>query len=442
LKDVQSFLGFINFYRRFINKYSEIVVPLTRLTRKNTPWLWSEDCQQAFDTLKSTFTSAPVLTHWDPNAPIFIESDASDYTLAAILSTQVGTEIHPIAFHSQTFSAAELNYDVHDKELLAIYEAFCKWRHYLEGTSIPVEVLTDHKNLTYFQESKLLSRRQARWSEFLSYFNMVIKFWPGHLGTKPDALTRRWDLYPKDGNSSFPEVNPQNYRPLFLVKQLLPFARATYLSTTPPRSTQTLNLKLLYQDIREAILATPELTSQMETTTPQPDARWSVNANGLLCWEGHIFVPEGQELCLRVLHTKHDHMLAGHFSQSKTLSLIRKDFFWPKLWEFVVDYVRSCNICTRNKTKQHRPYGFLKQLPISLQPWDSISMDFIKQLPPSENFTEILVVIDWLTKQAVFILTHRSIDVPGVADLFVRHIFSKHGVPSHVTSNRGSDLDH
>jgi len=74
------------------------------------------------------------------------------------------------------FSAAELNYDVYDKELLAIYKVFCKWRHYLEGTSIPVEVLTDHKNITYFQELKLLSRCQARWSEFLSHFNMVIKF--------------------------------------------------------------------------------------------------------------------------------------------------------------------------------------------------------------------------------------------------------------------------
>jgi len=165
LKDVQSFLGFANFYRRFINNYSEIVVPLTRLTRKDTPWSWSEDCQWAFDTLKLAFTSAPVLAHWDPNAPLIVEMDASDYALAAILSTQVGTEIHPIAFHSRTFSAAELNYDMHDKELLAIYEAFGKWRHYLEGTSIPVEVLTDHKNLTYFQESKSLSRCQARWSE-------------------------------------------------------------------------------------------------------------------------------------------------------------------------------------------------------------------------------------------------------------------------------------
>ena len=104
------------------------------------------------------FISAPILTHWDSNTPIFIELDASDYALAAILFTKVGDKIHLIAFYFQTFSTAEMNYDVYDKELLAIYEAFCKWRHYLEGTSIPVEVLTDHKNLTYFQESKSLSR--------------------------------------------------------------------------------------------------------------------------------------------------------------------------------------------------------------------------------------------------------------------------------------------
>jgi len=100
LKDVQSFLGFTNFYRRFINNYSEIVVPLTRLTRKDTPWLWSEDCQQAFNTLKLAFMSVLILTHWDLNVPIFIESDVSDYALAAILFTKVGDKIHPIAFYS------------------------------------------------------------------------------------------------------------------------------------------------------------------------------------------------------------------------------------------------------------------------------------------------------------------------------------------------------
>jgi len=168
--------GVYKFLQKIYNNYSEIIVSLTRLTRKDTPWLWSEDCQQAFNTLKLAFTSALILTHWDPNAPIFIESDASNYALAAILSTKVNNEIHLIAFHFRMFSAAEMNYDIHNKELLAIYEAFCKWRHYLEGMSIPVEVLTDHKNLIYFQESKSLFRYQARWLEFLLYFNMIIKF--------------------------------------------------------------------------------------------------------------------------------------------------------------------------------------------------------------------------------------------------------------------------
>jgi len=100
---------------------------------------------------------APILTYWDSDAPIIVETDTSDYVIAAILFTHVGTEVQPIAFHSRTLDAAKLNYDIHNKELLAIYEAFRKWRHYLEGMSIPVDVVTDHKNLTYFGKSKLLS---------------------------------------------------------------------------------------------------------------------------------------------------------------------------------------------------------------------------------------------------------------------------------------------
>jgi len=100
---------------------------------------------------------APILVHWDPESPIVVETDASDYALAAILSTKVNGNVHPIVFHSRTFSATEVNYDIHDKELLAIFKAFRKWRHYLESTPAPVEVFTDHKNLIYFCESKALS---------------------------------------------------------------------------------------------------------------------------------------------------------------------------------------------------------------------------------------------------------------------------------------------
>jgi len=125
VKDIQSFLGFTNFYRRFIFNYSDIVIPLTRLTRKDTPWNFDENCRNAFNTLKKAFTSTSILTHWVPDAQLVVETDASDYALAAILSIVTkDNEVHPVAFHSRTFSAPELNYDVHDKELLAIFEAF------------------------------------------------------------------------------------------------------------------------------------------------------------------------------------------------------------------------------------------------------------------------------------------------------------------------------
>jgi len=163
IKDIQSFLGFANFYRRFIFNYSDIVIPLTRLTRKDTPWSFDENCRKAFNTLKQAFTSASILMHWVPDAQLIVETDASDYALAAILSIVTkDNEVHPVAFHSRTFSTPELNYNVHDKELLAIFEAFKIWRHYLEGSTSPIDVVTDHKNLEYFSTTKVLTRRQAR----------------------------------------------------------------------------------------------------------------------------------------------------------------------------------------------------------------------------------------------------------------------------------------
>jgi hypothetical protein len=159
VKDVQSFLGFANFYRRFISDYSKIVVPLTRMTRKGVPWSFTDAARDAFNTLKSAFTSAPILASWVPDKPLIVETDASDYALGAILSIVSDSgEVHPVAFHSRTFTSAEINYDTHDKELLAIYAAFKVWRHYLEGSGAPIDVVTDHKNLEYFSTTKILTR--------------------------------------------------------------------------------------------------------------------------------------------------------------------------------------------------------------------------------------------------------------------------------------------
>ena len=169
VKDIQFFLGFANFYHWFIFNYLDIVIPLTRLTRKNIPWKFDSSCQDAFNSLKKVFTSAPILTHWIPNAQLIMETDTSDYVLTAILSVvNKDNEVHPVAFHSRTFTAAELNYNTHNKKLLAIFEAFKIWQHYLEGPAYPINVVMDHKNLEYFSTTKVLTQRQAWWSKYLS----------------------------------------------------------------------------------------------------------------------------------------------------------------------------------------------------------------------------------------------------------------------------------
>ena len=180
VKDIQSFLDFANFYRQFIFNYSDIMVPLTQLTQKDAPWNFSEECCRSFNALKHAFTTMPILTHFIPDTPITVETDASDYAIASILSiTCADGELRPVAFYSWTLTAPELNYDTHNKELLAIFEAFRTWHHYLEGSATPVDVITDHKNLEYFSTSKVLTHQQAQWSEFLSSLILLSASIPG-----------------------------------------------------------------------------------------------------------------------------------------------------------------------------------------------------------------------------------------------------------------------
>ncbi|GJF00601.1 related to transposon-encoded proteins [Phanerochaete sordida] len=253
IKDVPSFLGFANFYRRFIPFYSNII--------------------EAFDSLKKAFISALTLTQWQSRASLIVETNASDYALAAILSMVTEDGVHPLAFHSRMFSALELNYDVHDKELLVIFEAFRIWRHYLEGSSSPVDVITDHKNLEYFSTTKLLTRRQARWSKFLNVFNMVICF---HLGRL-------------EGGNGYASVNSPNYKPIFTSEHLSALLRATILAAPVLRAVVTMDVDELHEKIHN-----------------------------------QTYISDISDLQLRVLQNKHDHPLVGYYGFNKTLELLRQ----------------------------------------------------------------------------------------------------------------------
>ena len=435
VKAVQSFLGFANFYRRFIRDYSKVVSPLTALTKKDATFEWTSKADSSFESLKTRFTTAPILRHFDPALAAFLETDASDYAIGSILS-QAGEDgmLHPVAFDSRKLAPAELNYAIHDKELLAIVWSFSRWRSHLLGAEQQIQVLTDHNALEYFMTSKQLTRRQARWAELLSEYNFLIKYRPGKQSEKPDALSRRDDVYPSSGEGSYSQNNTHNFRPLInqpKIMQATSFLCEIHYDYDLP----FLDALLLAQQQDPQV---QRLREQVSNTTRTTSATLEIRVDGILLFNGKIYVPNDAEIRLRILRMYHDHPVSGHQGRDKTLELITRKFEWPDSRTFVMDYIASCGPCTRNKPRRHKPYGLLQSLPIPEQPWHSISMDHIEQLPLSRGHDSILVVVDRFSKMAIFIATTVTATSKDLAGEFLRFVASKHGCPQDIVSDRGS----
>ena len=203
VKDVHSFLGFANFYRRFIPDYSNVTRPLIDLTKKNLIWNWSPSCQLSVDSLKCLFLSKPILHLPNLSAPFTVATNASKYASGAILlQTDLNGDWHPCSYLSQLFSPAERNYDIYDRELLAVIRTLKSWRHYLHGSPFPVQVFTNQKNLTYFRQPQAHNRRQAHWLVDLTDYDLKMVHIPGKLLAGPDALSHRPDLLPLDDSDN------------------------------------------------------------------------------------------------------------------------------------------------------------------------------------------------------------------------------------------------
>jgi len=220
------------------------------------------------------------------------------------------------------FSAPELDYNIHDKELLAIFKVFKIWRHYLEGSASPIDVVTDHKNLEYFSTTKILTYWQARFSEYLSQFNLVIWFHPRCLGTKLDALTRWWDVYPKGEDNGYTSMNPHNFHPVFTHEQIAASLWATILITLALRAATILDQNQLHSNILAALPSDSSISDHLLC----PEGRWSKDDAGFLRLYNRMYVPDHASLCLRVLQYHHDHVLAGHLGQNKTLKLVQRHY--------------------------------------------------------------------------------------------------------------------
>jgi hypothetical protein len=431
VKDVRAFLGFANFYRRFINDFSYIASPLVALTKKDARFKFDGTCQKAFETLKQAFTTAPILRHFDPELPIIVEADSSDYVTAGVLSQKDEQgELRPVAYFSKRLNPAECNYEIYDKELLAIVRCFEQWRPELEGAAFPIRVLSDHKNLQYFTTTKQLSHRQARWAEYLSRFNFTITYRPGKQGEKPDALTRRTQDAPAQE-----EARKARQQTLLRPELFDPIPELNLVETD--RSVQQIIEEeypndAFIQEILSLIRDGARRSKKLSLSECE-------DREGRLYYRDRLVIPNNDELKIKLLRIAHDSPAGGHSGRGKTLEILQREYYWPRMFETIRRYVACCHTCRRSKASREKYHGLLKPLPVPERRWKDISVDFVTELPESEGCTNIMVVVDRLTKYR-HLIPCREITAAAVGRLFYRHVWVDHGLPETIISDRGTQF--
>jgi hypothetical protein len=428
VKGVQSFLGFCNFYRRFIREYGRIARPLTRLTRKDTPFVFNGECQQAFKELKARLTSAPVLGHYDPQRQTMLELDASDGVTAGVFSQldPIDRQWHPVAYFSKTMAPAECNYEIHDKEMLAIIRALEQWRAELEGLQTEIQIFSDHKALEYFMTKRLLTARQARWAETLSRFNFRIIYRPGKQNEKADALTRR-----KPDVDDQAEVTAE-----FRTQALL---KADNLDPRIIRELQLTPIENESLDLIDRILTanrTSESLAEFREKAAEEQTDWQLR-DGLILHKNRLVVPEDGHLRTELIREAHEQLSTAHPGRNKTCQLISARYYWPNLSRDIARYIRNCHTCRRTTTPRDLPPGHLKPLPIPERPWQHISMDFKSFPQDKKGYDTVYVVIDRLGKRAYSIPCHKTTTAKDMAQLFISNVYRTHGPPDTIVSDRG-----
>jgi len=212
VKDIRKFLGLANYYKRFIKDFARVARLMNVLTQKDEKWWWEEVQQKAFDELKQVFTTKPVLAVSNLDKEFRVEADASNYATGGVLLIKCSDKKwRPVAFISKSLSDTERNYEIHDKEMLAVIRCLEVWRHFLEGATIKFEIWTDHKNLKYFMKAQKLNRRQVRWALYLSRSSFTLKHIPGSKIGKADSLSKRpdWEVGVDKDNEDKMLVKPE-----------------------------------------------------------------------------------------------------------------------------------------------------------------------------------------------------------------------------------------
>ncbi|KAF8749921.1 hypothetical protein RHS01_09702 [Rhizoctonia solani] len=391
VKEVQLFLGFANFLRRFVANFSHIARPLHNLVKKDMPWKWDTKEQEAFQWLKDAITDAPVLCHTDPTKPYFLETDASGTALGSILSQhQEDGCLHPLGFLLESFKGAEQNYDTHDKELLAIIRSFEYWRIFLEGTAHPITVFMDHATWNTGKNPKHALSCQSN-----------------HADTPPADQT----MLPKPVFANTALVIPE--------KELQHWIESSL--------DQDESLEEILQFLQNKSKAPPSIKRAFKD--------YKMEA-GLLFYQGRIVVPDVGTLRTDLLCIFHNSPLAGHPGRQRTLELVSRDYYWPGIHANTYWHVDSCKTCQQIRKPK---YMSLPPQPLELptRPWQHVSYDMIVDLPKDRNNNSILVIVDSFTKYGIFVKCSKKLKAPKLAELFLENVRKHHGMLEKTISNRG-----
>ncbi|KAI0995426.1 hypothetical protein K3495_g12752 [Podosphaera aphanis] len=471
VKGVRSFVGFANFYREFIENFSQIAAPLVALTHKDQPWRWDELQQTSFERLKELFITAPVLAHWNPDRSTVVEADCSGYSMGACLS-QLDSKgrLRPIAYFSKKLSPAESNYEIHDKELLAIVKALEEWRSELNGVTKPFTILSDHKNLQHFMTTRKLSERQVRWSLLLSQYRFQLKFRAGSKSQRPDALSRReqdmpnlhdderlknremqllkdeW-MPPKQGvdrkaahvlnnltNTAQPKVVACSFEGIPLGQKI--FEEVDLQKLWDKGIKVDKSLKMLYEAACTDQRSFPPGCADWKLSK----AECELDSRGALKFRERLIIPTWEPLQTALIQRAHDSHITGQPGRDSTFAILRRDFHWPGMSQMVRRFCRNCDVCGRCHLWREKRKGLLKPLPVPERFYGELSIDFMTELPQktSEDPRYLMVICDRLLK-SMTLEAMTTMDADRCAETFVQCHFRFHGFPKFITSDRGSN---
>nr|GFA01480.1 retrotransposon protein, putative, Ty3-gypsy subclass [Tanacetum cinerariifolium] len=383
---VRSFLGLAGYYRRFVEGFSLLVLPLMKLMQKGEKFVWNEEREKSFEEIKRRLVSSPVLTLPSGTGGYQIYSDQSKKGLGCVLM-QHGKVI---AYASRQLKPYEENYPTHDLELAAVVFALKIWRHYLYGKTF--DIFTDHKSLKYIFTQKELNMRQRHWLELLKDYDANIQYHPGKANVVADALSRK-----NSGTMACLKIQPEIIKDLELVEvELVVHGSKGYIASLK------IEPNLILQ-IKEAQKEDGELWSVVQNIKKGKPKEFRVDEHGVIWYGNRLCVPDVSSLREAVLSEAHSSPFSIHPGSTKMYRDLKQNFWWNGMKQDVARFVAKCLTCQQVKIEHQRVSGLLQPLDILTWKWDQISMDFVTGLPRTFKKNDaIWVVVDRLTKDPRF----------------------------------------